>query len=129
MEQKFANLLRETRLRKEISLRKLAKAVGMSVVYISDLEHGMRQAPRTKLVLKIAEELQTDPVPLLQAAFHDRKRLELGLGGENGATRTVSGKAEVALSLARSWDDLDSNTFEQLKNVLADFERRQGGDE
>ncbi len=54
----FGDYIRERRLSKNIKLRDLAAALGISAAYLSAIEKGERQAPSYDVQIKLAECLQ-----------------------------------------------------------------------
>lgn len=96
----FGATVRKLRENAKISLRDLANAVGVSAVYLSDIERGRRNPPQDDKLKKIADFLHINPQELEELAIKDRKRVELELPSDRG---TVS---DAALALARRWDYL-----------------------
>jgi transcriptional regulator with XRE-family HTH domain len=104
----FGEQLLDARVAARLSLRDLGQAVGLSAIYISDLERGNRRAPSAVLIERLATHLHIDPLPLLRAALEEREAVELPL--RSAAQR------ELGLALAREWEDM---TPEQLEDVRA----------
>src|SRR3979490_2947583 len=67
----FAELLRETRLAHGLTQEELAERAQLSARATSDLERGLKRAPRSSTVRLLAEALELTPAaaaPLLAAA-------------------------------------------------------------
>jgi transcriptional regulator with XRE-family HTH domain len=64
----FGSLLRKTRQGTKKTLGDLAKALDVSVVYVSDIERGNRAPFRAELIEKAADFLGVDARELLRAA-------------------------------------------------------------
>jgi transcriptional regulator with XRE-family HTH domain len=112
MRPEFGDLLRRTRKKADKSMLDLATHLGVSVVFISDVERGNRAPLTPDKILKVTELLDVDPEPLLQAAAESRGSFELD------ATR-VSGKArQVGAALMRGWTELDENDLEKIAHIL-----------
>jgi transcriptional regulator with XRE-family HTH domain len=86
--QSFADLFRESRIEKEITLRELSKAVGLSIGYLSDIEHKRRNPPAPEIVVKIENALEIDDSRLQVAAAEAFSRTSRGkLETENRSLR------------------------------------------
>lgn len=114
---KFGKRVRQLREEREMHLSDLARAMGWSSVYMSDIELGHRNPPSQEKILKIAEALDADPVQLIDLAATTKKKVEFDLQG------VQPHRAEMALLLARSWSGLKDEDVEKIKKIL------QGGDE
>src|ERR1700720_1368037 len=64
----FGQAIRSSRQAKEISLRALARGVGISPTYLSKIERGHFPAPTQEKVEQLAEELDLDVDKLLALA-------------------------------------------------------------
>jgi len=69
----FADVLREKRKARELTQEQLASAIGVSHVYISALERGVRPAPRHAVVVALAHTLETDSDELWAIARSERE--------------------------------------------------------
>lgn len=119
MTKKFGELLRTLREERGILLKELAKNMGWSVVYLSDIERGRRNPPARDYVEKMANFLKVKVANLLDAADRDRGFVELNLNGEISKTK-------AALTLARSWNNLNDEDWEEIVSLI---NRRHGGEE
>jgi len=116
MQRGFGDLLRNTRKKAGKSMLDLAQHLGVSVVFISDVERGNRAPFTSDKILKVAELLEVDPEPLLQVAAETRGTFELD------ATQ-VSGKArEVGAVLMRGWTELNERDLDLIAQIV----RRRG---
>jgi transcriptional regulator with XRE-family HTH domain len=64
----FGKRLRSLRLTSGVGLRELARRVGTSPGYLSDVEQGNAPPPSEQVIIKIADALGVDKHPLLQDA-------------------------------------------------------------
>ena len=109
---KFGELLRKERSRAGMSMGDLARKLGVSVPYVSDVERGNRAPFSTERTLHAAEAIGIDSNVLLVAASRDRGAFEL-------QTKGVSSRArEVGAALARGWSDLTEEQLEQIARIL-----------
>ncbi len=119
MQSEFGDLLRATRKRSGNSMLDLARHLGVSVVFISDVERGNRAPFTPERIMRVTEFLGADPEPFLLAAAKTRGSFELD------ATQ-VSGKArQVGAALMRGWTDLGERDLEKIARIV----RRRGRDE
>jgi len=66
---KFGKLLYKYRMRKKLSLRKFARELDISPVYIMDIEKGKRAAPRKEILDKMVKILELKEGEIVQ--FYD----------------------------------------------------------
>jgi transcriptional regulator with XRE-family HTH domain len=111
----FGELLQQRRVAARISLRDLGRYVGLSAVYISDIEGGSRRPPASSIIVKMAERLGVDPEPLLQASVAQRNTVELPLPKDDKSKRV-----EAALALARKWDQLGDDDLDKITRILSE---------
>ena len=71
----FGVYIRNLRLSREIGLRDLARQLGISAPYLSDLEKDNRGAPRTELVRAIAKILDADSETIYDLAGESRNTI------------------------------------------------------
>lgn len=76
MRERFGELLRHARRNARKTLGAVASELGVSVVYVSDVERGNRKPFSKDRILKVAKFLGIDPAPLLQAASQERGFIE-----------------------------------------------------
>lgn len=63
--ERFGRNMRTVRLARGLTLEALAADVGLSYSYVGELERGRRN-PTLKVVARISEALQADPLELLR---------------------------------------------------------------
>lgn len=68
MSEPFGEILRRLRLDADGGLREVARQVGISPGYLSDVEQGKVPPPSEEIIVKIAEVLEADRQRLLRAA-------------------------------------------------------------
>jgi len=111
MKKNFGKELREARKKAGKTMLDLADYLGVSVVFISDVERGNRAPLRTDRILRAAQFLNADAKMLLQAAAEQRGAFELDAEVSNRAR-------EVGAALMRGWKDLDEKQLEQIAKIL-----------
>jgi transcriptional regulator with XRE-family HTH domain len=116
----FGQLLRSLREEKEKTMGQLARHLGVSVPYISDVEHDNRAPLTRERILAAAEFLGVDPKQLLVAAAAGRGAFELdaNVGGRK--------QKEVGAALMRSWPELSDDELSAIARVLG--KRGEKGD-
>ena len=67
----FGQYLRSVRQAKKISIRQLAKAVGKTPTYISDIEKGNNKPPERELLDSIIAELHLEEFPDIRNRLYD----------------------------------------------------------
>ena len=96
----------------ELTLKDIAELMNVTAVYVSDIERGNRRPLKRSVLRKIAEAYQMDPERVLRLALASRDSVELN-------TRDASPeKRDVAVTLARSWDDLTETDLTEIGKVL-----------
>lgn len=109
----FGDLVRRIRTEAEISLRTVAKELGWTPAYVSDIERGKRPAPNAEAARKWAAILKADPDLLEEAALWDRGVVKFPVDPDTD-------KGQALAMLARSWADLTPEQEDALmKNVQA----------
>ena len=107
----FGKLLREAREGAERSMGALARHLGVSVSYISDVERGNRQPLVDDRITAAAEFLGVDPRPLLKAAAETRGAFHLD-------TQVSPQHRQVGAMLARQWGAIPDDKLAQIKELL-----------
>ena len=72
----FGKYMRKIRTEQGISLRTLAKEVGKTPTYISDIENGNNKPPDKELLVLIIESLHLSADPEIRDTFYDLAALE-----------------------------------------------------
>lgn len=121
MTERFGAYARKQRVAHRISLKQVADRLGLSTVYISDIERGNRNPLGSDKLLEWADEIQADGNEFLALAELERGGVELPLSLELGQTRNA-----LALALARSWKDLTSDEEDALKEAMANRLKKDG---
>ena len=113
---KFGILARDTRMQNRHSLKEVAEGLKKSIVYISDIERGNRNAPTPQMARLWARLIGGDPEEFERVALGERDAIELSVSGkENDALRSGA-----ALALARTWDNLPDDKFAAIMKLLED---------
>jgi transcriptional regulator with XRE-family HTH domain len=76
MPERFGDLLRQQRRKADKTLGDVARLLGVSVVFLSDVERGNRRPLSNERLIRIAEFLGQDPAPLIEAADRERGFIE-----------------------------------------------------
>ena len=112
MSEAFGPFLRSIREKLGKTMRQVADLLGVSVVYISDIERGRRNPPSEDKIRAIAKFFQMPPDDLLEKAAEDRGKVELELTG------TSPKISEAALVLARKWPSMTEAKANELIKLL-----------
>ena len=103
--------LRALRLRKGVSQKEMASALGVSAAYLSALEHGRRGVPTWVLLQKIIgyfNIIWDDAEEVLRLAGQSRPRVVIDTSGLSPAA------TELANMLAERIGSLDARTLEEM---------------
>ncbi len=121
----FSEYLREKRMEKNITLRKMAKDLGISVSYLSDIESGHKMAPNSKedkyknLIEDITVYLElnnSDKEKLVMLA--DRDLVEHGhISNDITSYMGVTPLASVALRKAKETNLTDEDWERIIRNM------------
>lgn len=76
MADRFGDLLRMLRREAGKTLGDVARELGVSIVYLSDVERGNRKPFNTERLVKTARFLKTDPKKLIEAADREKGFIE-----------------------------------------------------
>ena len=76
MPERFGEALRKNRREAGKTLSAVAQLLGVSVVYVSDVERGNRRALSSDRIVKVAKFLKVDAKPLIEAADIERGIIE-----------------------------------------------------
>jgi transcriptional regulator with XRE-family HTH domain len=106
---RFGVEVRNARVKKGVSLRKLSDELGFTPAYVSDIERGNRNPPSPERVAKWAKVIDVDADRLIHLASIDRPSVELV---NNGSLD----KSELANMLARAWQDMTPDQVHRLKD-------------
>lgn len=108
----FGKLLREAREAAERSMGALARHLGVSVPYLSDVERGNRQPLTDERIRTAAAFLGVDSRPLLKAAAETRGAFQLDAAQVNPQHR------QVGAMLARQWGAISDDKLAQIRELL-----------
>ncbi len=115
MPERFGDALRRSRHDAGKTLGDVAKLLGVSVVYVSDVERGNRRPFNNDRILKVARFVETDPAPLITAANVERGVIEYDISKGKPLAAAVVG--DLVSGLARG-----GVTDDQLKKIRAILE-------
>lgn len=76
MPERFGDLLRKLRRKADKTLGDVARVLGVSVVYVSDVERGNRKPFSNERIILVAKFLGEDPITLIEAADWERGVIE-----------------------------------------------------
>ena len=108
----FGTVVRSGREARGLSLSAIAKALGVTKVYVSDVERGLR-APFTREKLeKVAEVLELDPVELHELAADHRGYVRLPYSAED------RDKNRLAAVLSHRWVEMDGDEVVKIMGAL-----------
>lgn len=115
----FGAKIRANRELQQISMSDVAKEMGVSVVYYSDIERGRRNPPTGDKLHKIAKILRMDNEEVEAWANKERGRVELELKAKDGPI------TEAALMLAKRWDDITDQEASGIMKILTRKSRNE----
>ena len=128
MEQTFGEFVRQKRMERGISLRGLAARLGLSPVYMSNIETSRRPAPTLEYLDKLAVELdlsKSDRTLLLDlAARPETQRVSADLP-EYIMERDI---VRAALRTAKEVDATDEEWQEVIDRIKKQKPKKRGGD-
>lgn len=111
----FGEYLKQLRLKRELTLKKLANLAGLSPSYLSRIERGKRNIPNARFLNKLAPHLNLSPQEIMIAAGYLNKEQD-----------TLYGNNEVEDPFS-PWQDIikDPSLHAALKEVepLSDSEK------
>ena len=118
MAERFGDVLRRTRQNSEKTLGDVAKLLGVSVVYVSDIERGNRRPFSNERILRIAKFLNSDPAPLISAADIERGVIEYNITNARSLEASVVGDLVSGLARGGVTDD----QLRKIRRILKDPE-------
>ena len=116
MPERFGDVLRRARHDAEKTLGDVARLLGVSVVYVSDVERGNRRPFGNERILKIANFLDADPAPLITAADIERGVIEYVITAGKQFEATVVG--DLVSGLARG--GVTEDQLQEIRKILND---------
>jgi len=108
----FGRFMRSRRETAGVTLQSLAKHVGYSTAYLSEIERGRRNPPSAAVCIKMAQYLETPQEDFLEQAALERQYVHLSLTDDR--PRAV----EAALMLARRWASLTKAQLNAIRKIL-----------
>ena len=120
MKEFLSSVLREARSATEMTLRVLAEKVGCAPSLLSEIENGLRPAPKDeKLLEKMAIALNLDVNRVINAARYDRERRDTKMIRD-----LLSQDDELAACYCRAKEEY---SMEELRNLFMEvFNRKKG---
>lgn len=123
MAERFGTALRRHRREAGKTLGDLARLLGVSIVYISDVERGNRRPLSNERILKIAEFLGVQPRHLIKAADRERGFIEYDMAEASELEAdVVSG---LVGGLARG--GVSTSQLQRIQSILRNREVGDGG--
>jgi transcriptional regulator with XRE-family HTH domain len=122
MPERFGDLLRRLRRKANRTLGDVARLLGVSVVYLSDVERGNRRPLSHERILKVAIYLEVDPAALMKAADRERGVIEYDIRKARPLEADVVGG--LVAGLARG-----GITDEQLQSIQRILKEGEDSDE
>jgi transcriptional regulator with XRE-family HTH domain len=108
---RFGQLLKKARKSQTKTMREVASEAGLSVGYISDIEHGRRKPPAVEVVRKIERYLKVTNGTLVKAAGK-----EWDLPTE--AKTILMKRPELSMALLRASENLSEDDLTKLIREL-----------
>jgi transcriptional regulator with XRE-family HTH domain len=106
----FGDLSRAWRIEARFSIGDVARHLGYSIPYVSDVERGRRDPYEVNKIHELATFLGKDAAPLLRAALESRGTFKLNVEGYSGAA------FDLLSSLARG--ERSEDTYKKLLKTL-----------
>jgi transcriptional regulator with XRE-family HTH domain len=122
MPERFGELLRKQRRKADKTLGDVARLLGVSIVFLSDVERGNRKPLGNERILKIAAFLDHDPMPLMEAADLERGFIEYDIRKARPLEADVVGGLVAGLARGGVTDDQLHNIQEILNGGRRDDE-------
>jgi len=108
----FGEMIREARQNSGLSLSGLATQLGVTKVYVSDVERGLRKPFTQERIRSVAEILDLDVAELSWKAADEREFVLL-------PTEDCSGpKLRLAGAISQSWLDMSDARAKSVLNVI-----------
>jgi transcriptional regulator with XRE-family HTH domain len=114
MPQRFGEALRKRRREANKTLSDIADVLGVSVVYVSDVERGNRRPLNNDSIIKVAKFLKTEPEPLIKAADRERGVIEYDITKARPLEADVVGGLVSGLARGGVSDD----QLRRIKKIL-----------
>ena len=105
MPERFGDALRKRRREAGKTLSDVAGVLGVSVVYVSDVERGNRRPFDSVRIIKLAKYLKADAAPLITAADQERGVIEYDIAKARPLEADVVGGLVSGLARGGVTDD------------------------
>ncbi|PJZ28783.1 helix-turn-helix domain-containing protein [Leptospira kmetyi] len=115
----FGAYVREKREGAKVRLKELAGALDITSVYLSDIETGKRNPPSDEKLRLISAKLNIDYKDLKERAIKYRKKAEFDISDED------SNKSQLALKMARVWNNLSEEEVMKISRILDSIKERE----
>ncbi len=115
----FGRSLRDARQAKRITLRKLGEHVGLSVGYLSDIEHNRKNPPKLDVVQKIEEFLGILDGSLVRLASVVKRKMPKDLSSN------IKLKPNLSAALLRIDEDIDTDQVDEVMEFFKKLERKR----
>ena len=116
MPARFGDALRKQRREAGRTLGDVAQLLGVSVVYVSDVERGNRRPFSNERIVEIAKFIGGDPAPLIAAADVERGVIEYDITKAKPLEADVVGGLVSGLARGGVSEDL----LERINEILKD---------
>jgi transcriptional regulator with XRE-family HTH domain len=116
----FGELLRKQRRKADKTIGDIARLLGVSVVFVSDVERGNRKPLSKERILKIAAFLDQDPDPLMEAADLERGVIEYDIRKARPLEADVVGGLVAGLARGGISDEQLQTIQEILKGTKSE---------
>ena len=116
MSERFGEALRRNRHNAEKTLGDVATLLGVSVVYLSDVERGNRRPFNNERIIRVAKFINADPAPLIAAAIAERGVIEYDIANAKPLEAAVV--RDLVSGLARG--GFTDDQLEKIKRILED---------
>lgn len=107
----FGELWKAHRLANKFTLREISKFLGLSIGYISDIEHNRKSPPDLEIVRKYEEKTKVKDNSLVILASQLKKKLP------NELTQRIQLRPQLSDMLYRA-DELSDNDLEDIKGLI-----------
>jgi transcriptional regulator with XRE-family HTH domain len=114
MRGRFGQFAKAQRIEAEISLRTVARELGLTPSYVSDIERGHRNPPDPNIVRKWAAIVGGDPEAFDRIARVDRAIIEFSVDPEE----MDSARNDALVALARRSATLTDEQWKQIADLL-----------
>ncbi len=122
MVDRFGDLLRQMRRKADKTLGDVARELGVSIPYLSDVERGNRKPFTTERLIQLAVFLKANPTLLIEAADREKGIIEYDIRRASPLQADVVGGLVAGLARGGVSD-------EQLENIRTILNKGEGNDE